>query len=80
MVWKKILLADMTHDFFRLSIENWVSLIIQSHSLDTSWKIGVCITCWKLWETRNKSIFANGDFVLDGFLAQVKAIVVHTEQ
>ena len=63
-VWRKILPADMFHDFFTMSIQNWLALIIQSNTLDTSWKIGVCITCWKLWESCNKFIFADGVFYL----------------
>lgn len=78
-VWRKILPSDMCADFFRLDIQSWLSLIIQSPSIDISWKMGVCVTCWKLWEVRNKRIFTDDIFTVDGILVGIRSIVVHSQ-
>lgn len=33
-----------------------------------TWKIGLCITFWKLWNIRNSRIFEGDSFTVDGVI------------
>ena len=78
-VWKKILPRDLFADFSRLPIQHWLHLIIQSTSLQISWKVGICLTCWKLWDVRNRRIFTEENFNVGGVIAHIKSLAVHTQ-
>ena len=79
-VWRKILPQDMLTDFLRMAPSVWLRAILSKSSLHPSWKIGFCITFWKLWHIRNLRIFESEHHTIDSILSQISTIVRSTEK
>lgn len=74
-VWRKIPPADTFQEFSKFGTNDWLLNILKSPSLDTSWKIGISVIYWKLWEARNLRIITNDAPTVVSFLIRIHAIV-----
>ena len=77
-IWRHLLPPTLYASFVHTLIIPWIISILSGDNWSTSWKIGVLITCWQLWKVRNLSIFSDDTFTVDGILAQIRAIVLHS--
>ena len=57
----------------------WLGVILKKSDVHVSWKDGICITLWKLWEARNLFIFENQQCTADSLLVQIKIIAQHSK-
>lgn len=79
-VWKRVLPLDMHTDFFRINLTDWLRFILKQSHLHVSWKTGILITIWKLWQTRNLRIFQQETFTVDSLVTHITVLVKHTEK
>lgn len=74
-IWKKILPHDLLRDFLGTTIEDWLRRLLVNNDIHKSWQVGVLVTCWKLWATRNHHIFTDTRHTPDALLRQILNIV-----
>lgn len=79
-VWRIALPPDMLLDFLRMDPISWLGTILTKSTMHPSWKAGLCITFWKLWQIRNLRLFEHQSFSVDTILLDIAALARQTEK
>lgn len=76
--WRNILRVDQVQNFFSKPFPEWILWNLNPRCMGTHWRLFFGTLCWRLWDNRNKSIFANETMTPENIIISVSSFVNHT--
>ena len=72
--WQQLVPPQRQSEFFGKPFHNWFLWNLNPRCIGTHWRLYFGTLCWKLWDNRNKSIFANEPRTPENIIIEVSSM------